>query len=201
MKDIRRILSTETLTLIKDTSKISLQYSKHMATYVSAFTMIMKTCKGRDKICSVIQYIADFYYNCNKYSEISEVLENFRSGSSVAAEVAHKLRGTMKNTRKIFKFLKWIDQIASIVKNIESKKPAYLKIINVIEHLLALFSNFFDNIIWAINTEIISIWYGSKQRLFKAYKYRFSLGKIIFKMLGNNFKHQSRIKNMKDILN
>lgn len=71
MKDIKRILSTETLSLIKDTSKISLQYSKHMATYVSAFTMIMKTCKGRDKICSVIQYIADFYYNCNKYSEIS----------------------------------------------------------------------------------------------------------------------------------
>ena len=39
-----------------------------MATYVSVFTMIMKTCKGRDKICSVIQYIAEFYYNCNKYS-------------------------------------------------------------------------------------------------------------------------------------
>lgn len=106
----------------------------------------------------------------------------------------------MKNTRKIFKFLKWIDQIASIVKNIESNKPIYLKMINIIEHLMALFSNFFDNIIWAINTDIISIWYSSKQRTFKAYKYRFSLGKIIFKMLGNNYKHQSRIKSMKDIL-
>lgn len=41
-----------------------------MATYVSTFTMLMKTCKGRDKICSTIQYISDFYYNCNKYSEI-----------------------------------------------------------------------------------------------------------------------------------
>ena len=107
----------------------------------------------------------------------------------------------MKNTRKIFKFLKWIDQIASIVKNIESKKPLYLKIINILEHLMALFSNFFDNFIWAINTDIISIWYSSKLKMFKAYKYRFSLGKIIFKMLGNNYKHQSRIKNMKAILN
>lgn len=49
-------------------------YGKHMATYVSTFTMIMKTCKGRDKICSVFQYMADFYYNCNKYSEIREVV-------------------------------------------------------------------------------------------------------------------------------
>jgi hypothetical protein len=39
-----------------------------MATYVSVFTMLMKTCKGRDKICSAIQYIAEFYYHCNKYS-------------------------------------------------------------------------------------------------------------------------------------
>lgn len=70
MKDFKKILSTEAFSYIRDTSKISFQYGKHMATYVSAFTMIMKTCKGRDKICSVIQYIADFYYNCNKYSEI-----------------------------------------------------------------------------------------------------------------------------------
>jgi hypothetical protein len=172
-----------------------------MATYVSVFTMIMKTCKGRDKICSVIQYIADFYYNCNKYSEIEDVLSEFRGGKNMGAEVAHKLRGTMKNTRKIFKFLKWIDQLASIIKNIESKKPLYLKLINIFEHLMALLSNFFDNIIWAINTEIISRWYSSKLKIFKANKYRFSLGKIIFKLLGSNYKHQSRIKNMKEILN
>lgn len=74
MKGFKRIFSNEAFSYLKDTSKISFQYGKHMATYVSAFTMIMKTCKGRDKICSVIQYIADFYYNCNKYSEIKEVL-------------------------------------------------------------------------------------------------------------------------------
>lgn len=172
-----------------------------MATYVSAFTMIMKTCKGRDKICSVFQYVADFYYNCNKYSEIEEVLTEFRAGLNTGANVCYKIRGTMKNTRKIFKFLKWIDQIASIIKNIESKKPLYLKVVQILEHLMAFFSNFFDNLIWAINTDIITIWYASKLKTFKGSKYRFSLGKIIFKLLGNNYKHQSRIKDMKDILN
>lgn len=68
MKNYRRILSQETISFIKDKSKISMVYGKNMATVVSAFTMIMKTCKGRDKICSVFQYLADFYYNCNKYS-------------------------------------------------------------------------------------------------------------------------------------
>jgi hypothetical protein len=55
--------------------------------------------------------------------------------------------------------------------------------------------------IWAINTEILAIWFGSKLRLFKANKYFFSLMKIIFKMLANNFKHQSRIKVMGEIIN
>ena len=38
----------------------------------------------------------------------------------------------MKNTRKIFKFLKFIDQISSIVKNIESKKSVYLKVVTIL---------------------------------------------------------------------
>ena len=46
--------------------------------------------------------------------------------------VAYKIRSTMKNTRKIFKFLKFIDQIASIIKIIGSKKSVYLKIINTL---------------------------------------------------------------------
>jgi hypothetical protein len=176
-------------------------YGKHMATYVSAFTMIMKTCKGRDKICSVIQYIADFYYNCNKYSEIPEVLEEFRGNRNKGAMAAFRIRATMKNTRKIFKFLKFIDQMASIIKNIESKKPIYLKLVVILEHLMAFFSNLFDNIIWGINTDILSPWYSSKLKRFKANKYFFSMLKIIFKLLVNNYKHHSRIKSMKEILN
>ena len=152
MNRFERMLSSETLEFIIDRSRQSYAYSKHMATYVSSFTMIMKTCKGRDKICSVIQYLAEFYYSCNKYSEIHKVAAEFLTGQNRGAIVAHKLRGTMKNTRKIFKFLKFIDQISSIIKNIESKKPLYLKLVVIMEHLMAFFSNIFDNIIWGINT-------------------------------------------------
>jgi len=152
MNNYKRILSSETIEFIIDRSKQSYAYSKHMATYVSAFTMIMKTCKGRDKICSVIQYLAEFYYSCNKYSEIQKVVVEFTAGRNQGANIAYKLRGTMKNTRKIFKFLKFIDQISSILKNLESKKPIYLKLVVILEHLMAFFSNIFDNIIWGVNT-------------------------------------------------
>lgn len=70
----KRIVSQETLSFLMERQRQSFQTGRHMATYVSAFTMIMKTCKGRDKICAVIQYLAEFYYSCNKYSEIEEVV-------------------------------------------------------------------------------------------------------------------------------
>lgn len=50
----------------------------------------------------------------------------------MGANVAFKLRATMKNTRKIFKFLKFIDQISSILKNLDSKKPTYLKAVAIL---------------------------------------------------------------------
>ena len=187
MKDYRRILSGEALNYIRDKSVQSYHYGKHMATYVSAFTLIMKTCKGRDKICSVIQYIAEFYYHCNKYSEIAEVLEEFAADRNRGAILAYRVRRTMKNTRKIFKFLKFIDQISSIVKNLESSKPVYLKIVSISEHLMACCSNFFDNIIWAVNVEVLD-WLPQRSVMrLKANKYYFSLLKIIFKMLSNNY--------------
>jgi len=44
-----------------------------------------------------------------------------------------------------------MDQLSSIAKNASSKKPIFLKIVMVLEHLMAFFSNIFDNIIWGIN--------------------------------------------------
>lgn len=69
----------------------------------------MKTCKGRDKICELIQYTSDFYYHCIKYSEIEEIQNAFKNGSIQGAVIALKLRNAMKNARKIFKFLKFIE--------------------------------------------------------------------------------------------
>lgn len=62
---------------------------------------------------------------------------------------------------------------------------------------MAFFSNLFDNIIWGINTGVLDVLFASNLKRFKANKYFFSLLKIIFKMLGSNYKHHLRIKSMK----
>lgn len=129
-----------------------------MASYVSIFSMLMKTCKGRDKICSVIQYSADFYYHCLKYSEIEHVQKMFKIGAIRGAVVALKLRNSMKNSRKIFKFLKFFDHVSSIIKKAGSNKPIFLKIVGILETLSACIANIFDNIVWGINIEVIDYW-------------------------------------------
>ena len=53
-------------------------------------------------------------------------------GMNHGATLCFQLRQSMKNSRKIFKFLKFLEQISSIVKNIESKKPLYVKIVAVL---------------------------------------------------------------------
>lgn len=169
-----------------------------MASYVSAFTMIMKTCKGRDKICSLIQYTADISYYCVKYSEFPDVRQKFANDEMILAIVAERTKTSMKNSRKIFKFLKFIDHIASIVKTVDSKKSVYLKVVSILQSLMAFFSSIFDNIIWGINTKVLDDFFSERSRKrLKANKYFFSLCKIIFKMLGNNYKHHHRIKSMK----
>lgn len=62
---------------------------------------------------------------------------------------------------------------------------------------MASISSFFDNIIWGINIEVLDYWFAAHYKTVKANKYLFSLFKIIFKMLGNNFQHHHRIQSMK----
>lgn len=45
--------------------------------------------------------------------------------------------------------------------------------------------------------EVLDYWFSNHYKTFKANKYFFSLCKVVFKMLGNNFKHHMRIKEMK----
>ena len=157
----------------------------------------MKTCKGRDKFCSIIQYLADFYYNCNKYSEIVAVQNSFQAGTNQGAILCLKLRNSMKNSRKIFKFLKFVEKISSILNQISYDRPLHMKVVVILEHLMASISSFFDNIIWGINIEVLDYWFAAHYKTVKANKYLFSLFKIIFKMLGNNFQHHHRIQSMK----
>ena len=54
-------------------ARIQKEYQKSMANLLLLLFIVYyayETCKGRDKICSFIQYTSDFYYHCLKYSGI-----------------------------------------------------------------------------------------------------------------------------------
>ena len=53
---------------LKAKSTIPKVYGRYVADTVSSLSTLMKTCKGRGKICCLIQYTAALYYSCNKYS-------------------------------------------------------------------------------------------------------------------------------------
>ena len=186
---------------LKSKSKIPKKYGKYMASYVSAFSMIMKTSKGRDKICSVFQYGAALYYHCNKYSEIAEIRERFLEGLSTSVEIAYKTKDSMKNARKIFKFLKFIDELHSIYKLTESKKPRYIKLLKLCAHIATFFHNIVDNLLWGINIGVLSSVYdATTKKRWKAMKHTFSLVRIIFKLLTYNFSFQIRNREIRELL-
>ena len=62
---------------LKANSSVPLVYGKYVADSVSSLSTLMKTCKGRGKICAMLQYLAALYYACNKYSEIEIVRQRF----------------------------------------------------------------------------------------------------------------------------
>ena len=57
----------------KSTMKFPLNYGKFVASTASSVSSLMSSSKGRDKICSIIQYHADFYLACVKYTNLNEV--------------------------------------------------------------------------------------------------------------------------------
>lgn len=186
---------------LRTRTKVPQQYGRYVASYVSAFSMVMKTSKGRDKICSVFQYGAALYYHCNKYSELPEVRDRFLEGLSTSVEIAYKTKDSMKNARKIFKFLKFIDELHSIYRLLDSKKPAYVRLLKLCAHLATFCHNLVDNLLWGINIGVLSSVYdAATKKKWKAWKHTFSLVRIIFKLLTYNFSFQVRNRDIRELL-
>jgi hypothetical protein len=107
----------------------------------------------------------------------------------------------MKNARKIFKFLKFIDELHGIYKLTESKKPVYIRILKLLTHVATFFHNIVDNLLWGINIGVLSSVYDHlTYKKWKAMKHTFSLFRIIFKLLTYNFSFQIRNREIRDLL-
>lgn len=162
----------------------------------------MSSSKGRDKICALIQYFANFYLHCVKYTNISSVrsdylLKNwnfvfliyiwfFRENKILSFRVAEKIKESMSQGRKIFKFLKFLQQIKAIQKNLKKQKSWAYKMLSISINIMAFFYYLIDNTLWGINIGILSeIVSKNTENRYKKYKNTFSLIKFILKITRN----------------
>ena len=95
----------------------------------------------------------------------------------------------MSQYRKIFKFLKFLQQIKSIQKNIKKNKSFAYKLLSISINVMSFFYYIIDNILWGINIGVLSeLINKSTEHQIKNYKNIFSLIKFLLKIT-QNFIH------------
>lgn len=109
----------------------------------SSITQILKSSRGRYKIFGIIQYLAALYKDCkidylNSY-RIRDWPRNVRNSII--------LQDSVKTGRKVFRLLRWIEEIGSIDKNLK-KATEPISVMKFLRHLIGIFYYISDNLVW-----------------------------------------------------
>ena len=98
-----------------------------------------------------MQYMAALYKDCmldylHSY-RIKEWPKNVRNSRTI--------QDSMRNGRKVFRLLRWIEEIGSLDKNLK-KATNTLSVLKFARHLIGIFYYIFDNIVWISEAGIIN---------------------------------------------
>lgn len=109
----------------------------------SSITQILKSSRGRYKIFGIIQYLAALYKDCkidylNSY-RIRDWPRNVRNSII--------LQDSVKTGRKVFRLLRWIEEIGSIDKNLR-RATEPISVMKFLRHLIGIFYYISDNLVW-----------------------------------------------------
>lgn len=190
---------------LKTAGTFTVKYSKtFILTFCCSISHLLKSSKGRDKLCGVLQYFADFYCVCVKNSNIPEVRNLFLNNMIISAIVALKIKSSMSQARKVFRFLRFFEEIKRIVNTFESKKTWHIKLLLLFSHVMSFLYYIHDNILWGINIGILSDVISEKNQIvWKTRKNSFSLIKVclnIFKCLLLYIRRKKKENEMDRIL-
>ena len=164
-------------TLIKQTlrhptierqTKISLDFVENQTAYLSE---IMNTCNGRDKLLAIIQYSWGTYVKSLKKTNSME--DNLKKKSFLRWK---RISANLSSGRKVFRLLKFSDELSTIIKYARGDKKATL-FQDILFYSSGAWSFFFyllDNIIWLSS---------KKFRLLSMLKDAFSLTRCIIEIV------------------
>jgi Peroxisomal biogenesis factor 11 (PEX11) len=134
-------------------------YLKRILWVVSEFvTNLLRTSKGRNNFCQLIQYQAQLFYECQVNSNIPEIQEMIMHlGKPKKILLSGRIYSTMSKHRKIFNLFKFIDELTRIQKVVGDKRlPTYMKILTSLSHGGSFLYYMLDNFLWLIYSNICS---------------------------------------------
>ena len=127
---------------IEKQTKMSLDFVENNTAYLSE---IMNTCNGRDKLLAIIQYSWGWYVKCLKKTNPMEV--NLNKKSYLRWK---RISSNLSSGRKVFRLLKFSDELSSIIKYTRGNKKTTLfqDILFYSSGIWSFFYYLLDNIIW-----------------------------------------------------
>ncbi|CAG9331290.1 unnamed protein product [Blepharisma stoltei] len=112
---------------------------------------VLRSSRGRDKILGVVQHLSDLYKNCM----IDYLAENRIREWPIILRNAKIINESMKNGRKIFRLLRWIEELGSIGKNTKGPYDAII-ILKLVRHIAGAIYYILDNLVWVAQIGVIS---------------------------------------------
>jgi hypothetical protein len=140
----------------------ALKGSQLLLYFSASVAHILRLSHGRDKVFGLLQNIADLYKQC-----MFEYLRLYRIREwPFSVKNAHALQIALKNGRKFFRLLRWLEEMGRVEKKMhENFKPTVL--LKAVRHVIGVVYYFLDNVIWTINIGLIGEIGDSNSRLEK----------------------------------
>ena len=146
--------------------------AKEIVSDIHLLSNIMLTSKGRDKVFSFFQYLAELYIKTMTSSVVYR--SNAKKGLINSVNMAKMIKNNISNGRKVFKFLKFFDEYNSLKavildSNVKNKlQDTIIKFLTILQKFCGVFYYMFDNMVWishmgAINKDIIENKLGWRQ--------------------------------------
>ncbi len=79
-----------------------------------------------------------------------------RAGDYKSARLCLKIKESMSQGRKIFRFLKSLDELKTIQNFLKTtNKPLFLKVLITLRHVSSFFYYILDNTLWGVKTGVL----------------------------------------------
>jgi hypothetical protein len=119
---------------------------------IGSLSYVLNSSKGRDKILALIQYVSSLYKNCMK----DFLAKNSIRKWPVSVRNAKAVETSMQSSRKIFRFLRWLEVLVSMEQLLRlSNKPPLLKLLIMVNLCASYLYYVLDNIVWAVQIGIV----------------------------------------------